>query len=178
MRIIDKGDSDVYITAAGLAEVAGLTVRRIYQLRDSGVITPKKAPTAKHEVYPLSQTLAALLAQKSNIKYSEELTKSRIKIAEESSRKLKMMNDVKAGQLHETADVEKVMSDMLSAFKTRLRGIPAELADKLLKAPDRRTVVKVIEMEINTVCALLSGYNADDFYSRNKDYIDPEADWL
>lgn len=159
-----------------VSQLFSVSVRRVQQLTQDGVIKTVVVEGRKRE-YPFPEVVQKYIQYLQGIAYKHNRSSEKmdeVKLAELDLRRRKLEAQVLTveGQVHTSSDVERVMGDMINSFKTRMRGIPAELADKLVKAPDRKTIVQIIEEEMDNVSLLLSDYNPDVFYSRNKDYVD------
>ena len=74
------------------------------------------------------------------------------------------------GEIHKASDVEQVMVDMLTSFRTRLLNIPPKLAPILSDKNDKGIIQEILTNEIIEVLYELKDYNAEDFYA--KEYIE------
>ena len=79
----------------------------------------------------------------------------------------------KGGDLHKAEDVERVMMDMLAAFKTRLMNIPSKVAPAL-ENRDAAYIKDRLTKEVLEVLNELKDYNPKDFYS--DEYVEGEED--
>ena len=79
------------------------------------------------------------------------------------------------GELHKSGDVERVMTDMLVAMKTKLLAMPAKLAPVLVARHDIDFVRNAVSREVMEALNELKEYNPKDFYS--DDYIIPGEEW-
>lgn len=77
------------------------------------------------------------------------------------------------GELHKAADVEKVMTDMLSAFKTRVLNVPSKVAP-ILEDRDAGYIKDRLTSEITEVLNELKDYDPKAFYS--DEYVEGEED--
>lgn len=78
------------------------------------------------------------------------------------------------GEVHKSQDVEKVMVDMLTSFRTRVLNIPSKVAPILVARQDAGLIQELIMKEIVEVLNELKSYNPEDFYGG--EYIDYEED--
>jgi hypothetical protein len=146
------------------------------QLATDGVLHPTKAKGDKARMYPLIETLKALFAHQDKIIASRSTSKDALAEADLVKRtleirKLETQTAIAEGRVHTTEDVERVMNDMLGAFRVRLWGVPLSIADRLIGLADKNAVVDILEAEIASVCGLLSDYDPEMFYARNPDYM-------
>ena len=64
--------------------------------------------------------------------------------------------------LHEAADVEAFLSDMLIRFKNRLLSVPAKLAMQVAGEEDLNQIIQIIKRELLSVLEELSDYDPDE----------------
>ena len=65
-------------------------------------------------------------------------------------------------ELHEAADVEAFLSDMLIRFKNRLLSVPAKLAMQVAGEEDLNQIIQIIKRELLSVLEELSDYDPDE----------------
>ena len=65
-------------------------------------------------------------------------------------------------ELHEAADVEAFMSDMLIRFKNRLLSVPAKLAKQVAGEEDINQIIQIIKKELLSALEELSEYDPDE----------------
>lgn len=66
---------------------------------------------------------------------------------------------VKEGDLHTSADIESVMTDMLINFKSRLMAIPAKLSPALSKKTDKAEISKILKGAVDEALNELSDFD-------------------
>lgn len=166
-----------YVNADTLAALFKVTGRRIYQLVADGVLRAEKVEGHAHKVYPFVESVQSYvtylqdrLAKRGGV--NEALNEAKLVEQDLRSRKLAAQVALVEGRAHSTEDVEAVMNDMLAAFRTRLRSVPLEVTPKLAGVSTEQDITRILADEIDNVCLLLSDYNADEFYARNKEYLD------
>lgn len=79
------------------------------------------------------------------------------------------------GQVHKAEDVEAVMTDMFTKFRSKMTALPSKLAKKL-EGKQRAEIQRILKEEIDNALVELSNYNAVDFYS--DEHIDISGDGL
>ena len=79
------------------------------------------------------------------------------------------------GQVHKAEDVEAVMTDMFTKFRSKMTALPSKLAKKL-EGKQRAEIQRILKEEIDNALVELSNYNAADFYS--DEHIDISGDGL
>lgn len=65
-------------------------------------------------------------------------------------------------ELHEAADVEAFLSDMLIRFKTRLLALPPKLAMEVAGEEDLNAIMQTIRKALEAALGELSEYNPDE----------------
>lgn len=171
-------DVDSLTVSAGvMANIFSVSERRVRQMAEEGIVTRaakgryKLVESLKH--YTLTLKLAAEGANvdspdgEVNID-EEKALHERVKrhIAE---LRLQAMR----GDVHKAGDVERVMTDMLAAFKTRAMGIPSKVAPSL----ENRSTAYIKDRLAKEVLELLNelkDYDPKDFYS--DEYVEGEDD--
>ena len=65
-------------------------------------------------------------------------------------------------ELHEAADVEAYLSNMLIRFKNRLMAVPTKLAMQVSGEEDLNVIIQTIKRELTAVLEELSEYDPDE----------------
>lgn len=142
---------------AELAKLIGITQRRINQLAEDKIITRQPEgdfilPEAIAEFYSFkfqNEEAVDYLAEKAK----HEAAKRQLAEIELSKRR---------NEIHEAADVELVMMDMLTNLRSQLLGIPAKMAP-VLANQDKGFVDKALTDEIQARLTELSDYSPTMF---------------
>lgn len=149
----------LYDTKA-VARILDVSERRVRQLKAENVIQEYKGTAGLYELVPTIHNYINFLRKKNpesaeNIDYNTE----RAKLV-----KAKRLNEeydlrVKEGDLHTSADIESVMTDMLINFKSRLMAIPAKLSPVLSKKNDKAEISKILKGAIDEALNELSDFD-------------------
>lgn len=171
-----KTEVDNVVVAGGyLANIFGITDRRVRQLAEEGVIARVKK--GRYDLVESIKGYIVYLKTNQDIKESkseadldydmERAKHERIKreIAELNLAEMK-------GQIHYADDVEKVMNDMLSNFRSKVLSMASKLAPILIARNDINQIQDMINKEAYEVLEELSNYDPKLFYSEK--YIDLE----
>lgn len=170
--------SAVTVSSSVLAELIGVSDRRIRQLGEESILI--RASKGRYKLldsvknYILNLKIAVDSETNQNI--DGELVLEEEKAIHEkvkrhiSELKLSLMK----GEIHKAEDVEAVMNDMLSSFKTKLLNMPSKLSPMLVSRNDVGLIKKMLTKEIIEILNELKNYNIQDFYS--EDYIDAGED--
>lgn len=165
------------VSAAVLGNIFGVTDRRVRQMAEEGIIV--RAAKGRYNLveslknYILSLKLAAEGA-------TADSPDGEIDIDEEKAlheRVKRHISELKyqtmKGELHKADDVERVMTDMLAAFKTRIMNIPSKVAP-VLEDRDAGYIKDRLTTEVVEALNELKDYDPKEFYS--DEYVEGEDD--
>lgn len=165
------------VSAAVLGNIFGVTDRRVRQMAEEGILI--RAAKGRYNLveslknYILSLKLAAegsTMDPDGEIDIDEEKALHERVKRHISELKLQTMK----GELHKAEDVERVMSDMLSAFKTRIMNIPSKVAP-ILEDRDASYIKDRLTNEVIEALNELKDYDPKAFYS--DEYVEGEEDY-
>lgn len=159
-----------------LAQCLGISTRQVRNLRDEGLFRTVKG----NRGYVLETCVQEYINFKVNAEMGRGASRSveRIKADHEaikkeiSALKLRRMRQ----ELHETADVEAFLSDMLVRFKDRLLSLPSKLAMQIAGETDINVLVQVLTRGFNEALGELSGYDPDSIDGERVDQLDDEEE--
>jgi len=153
--------SGVIVNTDYLAKMFGVTCRYVNQLAKEGVLE-RRAPGR----WPLEQNVNRYIEflrsgkkdpeeQESKSIYWEEKAKHEAAKREMAELKLSKLKN----QMHDAADVEMIMTNMLTIFRNRILGIPQKLAPKLISLNNLAEISSIIEDEILEALTELKDYD-------------------
>jgi len=162
---------EIIVSTDALAKLFGFTRQRINQLAQEGIL--EKQAVGR---WPLMQNVQRYIDYlKTGVKdrneeefqamYWEEKAlheKAKREKAEIELAKLK-------GQMHDAADVEFVMTNMLITFRTRILAIPDKLAPKVLGIKNLAEISDIISTELTEALKELSEYDPALFAGGSED---------
>lgn len=165
--------SAVTVSSKVLSEIIGVTDRRVRQLGEEGIFVRaakgryKLADSVKNYILTLK-----LANDSENISVDDgELDLEQEKAKKE--RVNRMIAELKfakmKGDVHSSKDVEAVMTDMLSAFKSRLMNMPAKVSP-ILTERNTGFINDYLTKEVLNILTELKDYNSKDFYG--DEYVD------
>lgn len=170
-----QGIETLTVTAAQLMDICGLTGQRIRQYAEEG--TMKRVVHGRYELISSVKAYIQSLKLQSKAKRRDDILPDQvqhidteraihehIKI-EMSKIRLALME----GRVHKAEDIERVMTDMLMRFKSKLQAIPSQIAPTL-EGKNKGQIKSLLDIEIEKALDELSEYDAEDF--RSDDYID------
>lgn len=142
---------------ADLAELLMITTRRVNQLVSEEVISREAEGD-----FILPTAVAAYYENKySNVEETDFMAEKALH--EKAKRQLAELELRKRnGEVHEAADVEMVMTDMLTNLRSQLLGLPAKMAPQLANR-DKDYIDNILTDEIHARLAELSEYQPNLF---------------
>ena len=142
-------------SARELAELLGISERRVNQLVNEEVLHREIEGD-----FALTMAIASFYENKYSSKDDYWSEKA---LHEAAKRKLAELELAKRQNLsHDAADVERVMTDMLSKLRSQLLGIPAKMAARL-ENQSRSVIMTELSKEIKSRLTELSDYNPEIF---------------
>ena len=169
--------SSLTVSASVLAKIIGVTTdRRVRSLAQEGIFV--KAAQGRYKLmdsmhnYILNMRVAND-AMKTHSELEDELDLNSEKAKHERIKrhitelKLALMK----GKVHKSEDVEAVMTDMLTNFKTKVLSLPSKLTPQLVNR-DKSYILDLLTNEFTELLSELAEYNPADFYG--KEYVDAD----
>ena len=172
-----KAPNKNHVDAKIIATLFGLTVRRIQQLTQDGII--KTEQVGKQRRYDLLDTVRryiAYLQDKCNSKGGNKDD------TENESRKIKADADLKAtkaeiaemelqelkGEMHRSEDVEAMTTDLVFTIRGMMLALPGRLAIDLAAIDKPAEISERVKQEVHTILLELSNYtyNEDAYKKR------------
>lgn len=159
------------VDATFVAKLFGLTVRRIQQLTQDGVLATEKVEGNKRR-YDLLQTVQKYIGylQEKVAKKGESKDD-----AQNESRKIKADADLRAakaeiaemelkelrGEMHRSEDVEAMTTDLVFTIRSMILALPGRLAIDLAPLNKPAEISERIKQEVNALLLELSNYKYD-----------------
>jgi phage terminase Nu1 subunit (DNA packaging protein) len=168
------------VDATMVAKLFNLTVRRIQQLTQDGVLATELVD--KKRKYDLLLTVQRYIAylQEKVVKKGENKDD-----AQNESRKIKADADLRAakaeiadmelkelrGEMHRSEDVEAMTTDLVFTIRSMMLALPGRLAIDLAKITKPAEISERIKQEIHAILLELSNYqyDADAYKKRVRD---------
>lgn len=157
-----------------LAQCLGISTRQVRSLKQEGMFRPVNG----NRGYVLETCVQEYINFKVNAEMGRgaSLSIDRIKAEHEAVKK-----DISAlklrklrRELHEAADVEAFLSDMLAHFKGRLLSLPSKLAMQVAGETDINVLIRILSRGMREALEELSGYDPDSI--DDGEGIDMEGD--
>ena len=165
-----------YVESKVIATLFGLTVRRIQQLTQDGII--KTELVGRQRRYDLLDTVRRYISYLQDKCNSKGGSKDD---TENESRKLKADADIKAakaaiaemellelkGEMHRSEDVEAMTTDLVYSIRSMMLALPGRLAIDLASIDKPAEISERIKQEVHTILLELSNYTYDpDVYKK------------
>ena len=168
MRARENAKSALTVSAQTVARVLGLTVRRIQQLTQDGVLQTQ--PEGKRRVYDLPAAVQAYLqysisreagkdAGAAAVERRRALAEAEIKEAKAEIATIELKELM--GKMHRSEDVEALTTDMIYSIRAMLLAMPGRLAVDLAAATKPTEVSDKIKGEVYNVLAQITNYEYD-----------------
>lgn len=163
-------DVDSTTNQASLARILGLTVRRISQLSQDGVLQPlergKYCIADNIQRYIRYLTKDAVKDEDLSIERQKRIAEADLKKhkAEMAELQLKQMKL----QLYDAEDIEAVIGDIIYSFRGNLMAMPGRLAVELVGVPTSAEMSKIILAEVSRVLEDLARYQYDPKVFRDR----------
>ena len=164
------------VTKKDLAQLFGVTTKRIEQLASDGVFTSDGGNPAKYDLTENVRSYVNMLKEKARSKRTAkkenpELEKdklegeARIKQAKAEMAELELKE--LQGELHRAEDVEAITTDHVLYFRSMLMALPGKLAVDLAGTHTAAEQSARVKQEINFVLDQLADYKYDpDEYAK------------
>lgn len=174
---------DLTVSPKVIKEICGIGDRMVRQYAEEGVF--KKSAHGKYMLFQsVKNYITTLKVAKvgENIKngLGEEVKDLKTEQAIHEHYK-GLMAEIRLqliqGKVHRSEDVERVITDMLSKFKSKMQAIPSKLAPKLGERK-RVDIQAILDAEIAGALLELSDYSPADYYSDEHIEVGDDEDML
>jgi len=169
-----KNVDQVTVSSSVLADLFGLTDRRIRQLENEGII--KKIARGRYSLQENIKSYINFIKANADLK-EKKPSENKVDYDEEHAlleqtkrKKLELELAAMRGTMHHSEDVERVMMDMLANFKAKILSIPSKLAPNLMTFKSDADIQEYLLENMIEALEELSEYNPKDFY--NEKYVD------
>jgi phage terminase Nu1 subunit (DNA packaging protein) len=159
-----------------LAELLGLSARRIQQLAEEGVII--KAGRGRYKAAESIQNYIRFLQEKERSANEGEADYFKERALHEKAKRemAEIELAVIKGEIHRSEDVKVVMNDMIAAFRSKVLALPTKLAPQLAGKTEIPIVKELLNREIREALTELAEYDPQVFYAKSTEYMDVKGD--
>lgn len=161
--------SAITVSAKTLGEVLGIGDRMVRHLADEGILA-KNSHGKYLFMKSVKNYILTVKAAKSGKHVESDLDEALDWDAEKAKHEhvKRIISEIQLsliqGKVHKAEDVERVITDMLARFKSKLEAMPSKLAMRL-ERKDRTEIQRILFNEVRAVLKELSEYNPADYYS-------------
>lgn len=163
-----KNDWNI-VTTKQISEIIGVKERRVQQLENENALVK-----VAHGKFDLSKSMKAYvfyILNKNRPSNDDEIDGARENALwiREKKKKTELEVQIMQGELHRSEDVERIMNDMLGAFRARLLSIPTKLAPQVVGKTDIPVVKDLLKEAVYEAMSELSEYDSHVFFDISKD---------
>ena len=153
-----------------IADLFGITERRVQQLAQAGIITPASKRPYKFDLFPTIHTYVKYLSDKVNgkeqktvddvqaeadkLRAEADLKRSKADIAEMQLKELE-------GKMHRSEDVEAMTNDLVYSIRSMIMALPGRLAMDVVRVETAAEASAVIRSECAKILNELAAYKYD-----------------
>ena len=149
------------VTQKALAECLGITPRQVRNLKQEGLFQLKDG----QKKYNLEKCIQEYIQFKVNDETGRRTVVDKDKVSAEHEEVKKEISALKLRklrrELHESADVESYLMDMLLSFRSRLEALPQKAAMQIMGVADLNEVIAVLRKIVAEALNELSDYDPD-----------------
>lgn len=150
------------VTQKMLAECLGISPRQVRNLKTAGLFQL----LAGEKKYNLEKCIQEYIQYKVNDETGRHTIVDKERVAaehEEVKRKISLLKLRKLRrELHEAADVESYLTNMLLAFRNRLEALPQKAAMQIAGVTDMNEVIAILAKIVSEALNELAGYDPDE----------------
>ena len=177
-----KGDEETVneftktVSQKEFSEILGVTTARIRQLDKEDAF--EKVGRCKYHLaksiqkyidFQITKAVGNLEEDMNKLKEDTLWTRARRKKSE-------LEYQIMSGELHRSIDVEEVMNNMLTSFRSQLLAFPSKNAPKLVMQKEVTLIQELLKTSIYELMEELADYDPDIFYEKSRDKIFIEAE--
>ena len=163
---------NVTVSTTILAKLFGVTTRRIRQLENEKII--KKVARGRYALQENIKSYISYLQASSDLKENKKIDEKidydieHAKLEKAKREKVELELAAMKGKMHYSNDVERVMNNMLSNFKSKVLALPSKTAPNLVMK-EINDIQDVLQEEVLELLHELSSYDPEEFY--NEEYV-------
>lgn len=150
------------VTQKMLAECLGISPRQVRNLKTNGLFQLK----AGEKKYNLEKCIQEYIQYKVNDETGRRSIIDKEKVSaehEEVKREISLLKLRKLRrELHESADVESYLMNMILAFRSRLEALPQKAAMQVAGIKDINEIIDILRKNVNNALDALSKYDPDE----------------
>ena len=153
-------------TSKVVADFLDLSERRVRQLRDKGIIAETRP--GLYDLRTVTRQYVNYLRKDGSPEEMVDYNTERARLVRAKRENEELELSLRKREVHRSEDIERIMSDMLIRFKSRLMAIPAKLSPILAKKTDQTEIFKLMKSAVDEALDELSDYD-ETFGKENED---------
>ncbi len=148
-----------------IAEILCLSEKRVKQLTDEGVLIEitKGHYSLKDSVQSYIKYLQNMISDRD---YGSDYNIEKAKLTKVKREKEEMQLKIINGEVHKSEDIERVIGNMLIAFKSKMLTVSQKVVPKLLNTNDKNETTNILNNEILEALSELIEYDKELFNSK------------
>lgn len=174
MPVKNSDENDMVVNSKEMALILGVSSSRVRQLTGE-----KALVRASYGKYDLPASIEAYINYRLNKEKPDgELDKTTEEALWTRARRKKteLELQIMRGELHRSEDVERVMNDMLAAFRAKILSIPSKFAPQVVGKTEIPPIKEVLKKGVHEALEELTDYDPTVFYDISKDKMHLEDD--
>ncbi|MGG3448643.1 hypothetical protein ABER98_01780 [Domibacillus aminovorans] len=174
MPVKSSDENSMIVSSKEISLILGVSDSRIRQLTNE-----KALIRVSHGKYDLPASVDAYLNYRLNKEKPDgELDKTTEEALWTRARRKKteLELQIMRGELHRSEDVERVMNDMLAAFRAKILSIPSKFAPQIVGKTEIPPIKEVLKKGVHEALEELTDYDPTVFYDISKDKMHLEDD--
>ena len=162
------------VNQSELANILGITNRRVRQLKEEGFFQLVENSRKYHLESCVQEYIAYKVKAEMGKGTSEEIDKIKAEheVVKKDISKLKLRRLRK--ELHEASDVEFFLSNMLVNFRNKLLSVPSKVAVQIIGEEDVNRITELLKREMVETLEELSEYDPEEINGDDGTYEDEE----
>jgi phage terminase Nu1 subunit (DNA packaging protein) len=171
--MVTKSESlcNMDVSTSDLAEILGLTDRRIRQLAKKEILLqPKRGKfnlsNAVQEYIKFLRTGEGTLRGNPEVAKDASYNDERTKLTRIQREQAELKLAVARGELHKAKDVKQIVGGMIMVTRSRLLDLPNKVAPNIVGKKDLDDIKAVLEEEIELALQSLADYDSSVYTSR------------
>lgn len=153
-----------------IAQLLNISEKRVKQLTEDGIIS--EYSSGFYKMVPAVQGyIKYLQRQVSDDDPASNYNAEKARLTRVKREDAELNLKVKKNELHESSDIEFIMTNMLIAFKSKLEVLPHKVLPNIVSIPDgmekAEKIVEVLNAAIDEALNELSGYAPNNFDEEN-----------
>ena len=157
-----------------LAELYGVTDRRIQQFCEEGVITPLGPKDKDGYQFDFARAIVAIgrkyreMADNKKSNESKDLESAKLEEKKIKIEKYSLELEELKKDLHRSADIERVVGAAMSRLRINLRGIPMGVAALIKDLDNENEIAELIMERIDRALSEVADINIDDMMDKEE----------